>query len=176
VVLVRAAANPMALAAGLRRIVAGVDPGLAVFGLEPLQDTVARSVSRQRFTMVLLGLFAGLALLLAGIGIHGVLSYGVASRSREIGIRMALGERPGSVLRLVLGEALGLAALGVALGLAGAVALTGALEALLFGVTATDPVTFAVTPVFLLVMALVAAYTPARRAIRVDPVAALRAE
>lgn len=176
VVLVRTDGDPMALASPLRRAVAEVDPALAVFGVEPLQNTVARSVSRQRFTMLLLGLFAGVALLLAAIGIHGVLSYGVTQRTREIGIRMALGERPRSVLKLVVGEALALAGLGLMLGLAGAVALTRALEALLFGVTATDPLTFAAVPLFLVCVALLAAYAPARRALRIDPAVALHTD
>jgi len=176
VLLLKSHGDLASLARAARRIVAEVDPEVAVFGVEPLQNTVARSVSRQRFTMLLLGLFAGLALLLAAIGIHGVLSYGVAQRTREIAIRMALGERPRSVRTLVVGEALALGVAGLVAGIAGAYALTRLLTALLFGVTATDPLTFAAVPVVLLLVSLAASYAPARRATRVDPASALKAE
>jgi ABC-type antimicrobial peptide transport system permease subunit len=176
VVLVRSAGDPTALAAAVRRSIAEVDPAVAVFGAEPLRDTLARSVSRERFTMLLLGLFAGAALLLAAAGIHGVLSYGVARRTRELGIRLALGERPGRVLRMVVGEALVMAGAGAAIGLAGALALVRALESLLFGVSAHDALAFAAAPVLLVAVALLAAYAPARRAVRIDPMDALRNE
>jgi putative ABC transport system permease protein len=176
VLLLKTRGDVAALAGAARRVVAEVDPEVAVFGVEPLQDTVARSVSRQRFTMLLLGLFAGLALLLAGVGIHGVLSYGVAQRSREIAIRLALGERPRSIRALIVGEALALGGAGLVTGIAGAYALTRLLTTLLFGVTATDPLTFAAVPLFLLLVSLAASYAPARRATRVDPVSALKAE
>ena len=176
VLLLRGTGDSAALARAARRIVAEADPEVAVFGVEPLQATVARSVSRQRFTMLLLGLFAALALLLAAVGMHGVLGYGVAQRTREIAIRMALGQHPRRVRGLIVGEALALGGAGLVLGLAGALALTRLLESLLFGVTATDARTFAAVPAFLLLVCLAASYSPARRATRIDPAGALKAE
>ncbi|MGE5813179.1 MAG: FtsX-like permease family protein, partial [Acidobacteriota bacterium] len=164
------------IAAAARRAVAEVDPEVAVFGVEPLQNTMTRSISRQRFTMLLLGLFAALALVLAAIGIHGVLTYGLAQRAREIAIRIALGERPAHVKHLVIREAFVLGLTGLGAGLLGAYALTRLLAALLFGLTPTDPLTFAIMPVILLLVALVASYLPARRATRIEPAAALKAE
>jgi putative ABC transport system permease protein len=176
VLLVRARGDVSSLGPAVRRIVAEVDPQIAVFGVEPLQNTLARSISRQRFTMLLLGLFAGLALLLAAIGIHGVLSYGIAQRGREIAIRVALGERPWRITRFVVGEALGLGLAGGMVGLAGAYALTRLLKALLFGLSPTDPLTFAGVPMVLLLVAAAASYAPARRATCVDPAAVLKGE
>jgi putative ABC transport system permease protein len=124
--------------------------------------------------MLVLGLLAGVALLLAAIGIHGVLSYAVEQRRREIGIRMALGAQPGRVLRLIVGQGVGLAVAGAARGRGGAWLLTRAMSTLLFGVTPTDPVTFVVVPAVIAAVALVASYVPARRAMRLDPVTALR--
>ena len=176
VLLLRSAADPATLAQAARRVVAEVDRGVAVFGIEPLQDTVSRSVARQRFTMLLLGLFAALALVLAAVGVHGVLSYGVAQRTREIAIRLALGERPQRVRRLIVGEGLALAATGVAFGLLGALAATRLLQSLLFGITPTDAATFAAVPIVLVIVSLAASYAPARRATSMDPAAALRGE
>lgn len=166
--------GPIARAA--QTVVAEVDSQVAVFGVEPLQNTVARSMSRQRFTMLLLGVFAALALLLAAIGIHGVLSYGLAQRAREIAIRIALGERPRRVQNLVVGEALTLGTMGLIAGLAGAYALTRMLTALLFGVRPIDPLTFATVPVVLLLVAAAASYLPARRVTRIEPGAVLKRE
>jgi putative ABC transport system permease protein len=126
--------------------------------------------------MLLLSIFAGVALALAAIGIFGVISYGVAQRTREIGVRVALGADPASVLRIVVGGALGLAGLGVGIGLLGALAGTRVLSGLLFGVTATDPATYAGVAVLLLGVAALASWLPARAATRVDPAIALRAE
>jgi putative ABC transport system permease protein len=176
VLLVRTAGDPAALANSVRGVIRDQDPALAVFGLEPLEETVSRSFAERRFTMLVLGLLAGVALLLAAIGIHGVLSYTVEQRTREIGIRMALGAQPGRVLRLVVGQGAQLAAAGAALGLTGAWILSRGMASLLFGIRPTDPVTFVAVPVLLAVVALVASYLPARRALRLDPVRALRAE
>ncbi len=153
-----------------------IDPELAVFGVEPLAETLSRSVSTRRFTLLVVGLFALVALALAAIGIHGVLSYGVARRTREIGLRMALGADAAGVVRLVVVEGLALALAGLALGLAGAVALTRVLSGLLFGVSPTDPLTYAAIALFLLLVAAGACCIPAWRAARIDPVAALRSE
>ncbi len=146
VVLLRTSGDPAALASSIRSVIREQDSALAVFGLEPLTETVSRSVSERRFTMLVLGLLAGVALLLAAIGIHGVLSYAVEQRRREIGIRMALGAQPGRVLRLIVGQGVGLAVAGAALGLGGAWLLTRAMNTLLFGVTPTDPLTFVIVP------------------------------
>ena len=174
VLLVRTAGNPATAAAPVRDVIRARDPALAVFGVEPLDRTVSRSVADRRFAMLLVGLFASLALVLAAIGVHGVLSYDVTRRVREIGIRMALGAERGSVLRLIAGRALALAAIGVAVGGAGALALTRTLSTMLFGVTPYDPATFAASAGLLTLVALAAAAAPAWRAARVDPAAALR--
>ena len=174
VLLLRTSGEPESLAAAARRAIRDIDPGLAVFAVEPLDVTVSRSLSERRFTMLLLGAFAILALVLAAIGVHGVLNYRVVARRREIGIRMALGAAPASVLNLVLHDGAVLIVAGLALGLAGAFGLTRLLRSLLFGVTAADPLTFAVVAAFLAVVALAAALAPARRASRVDPLVVLR--
>jgi putative ABC transport system permease protein len=174
--LVRSSGDPSLLVAGVRAAVREQDPALAVFGLEPLVETVSRSIAERRFTMLVLGLLAFVALFLAAIGVHGVLSYTVTQRTREIGIRLALGAPPSGVLRLVVGQGLILALTGTAIGLAAAFALTRSMGTLLFGVTPTDPLTIAVVPLALALVALAASYLPARRATMVDPVRALRAD
>jgi predicted lysophospholipase L1 biosynthesis ABC-type transport system permease subunit len=176
VLLVRTDGDPRALAGVVRAAFREQDRALAVFGLEPLGRAVSRSVSKQRFTMLLVVLFAALALVLAAVGVHGVLSCGVAERRREIGIRMALGADPAGVLRLILVEGLTLALGGLALGAAGALALARLLTNLLFGVTPTDPTSFAAVAVLLLFVSLAATAVPAWRAVRIDPARALRAE
>jgi predicted permease len=176
VLLVRTSGDPKALIASVRGVIREQDPALAVFGLEPFVETVSRSVAERRFTMLVLGLLASVALILAAIGVHGVLSYTVTERAREIGIRMALGAQPSGVLRLVVTQGMMLALTGTAIGLAAAFVLTRSMGTLLFGVTPTDPVTFVAVPLGLTLVALVASYLPARRATRVDPVRALRAD
>jgi putative ABC transport system permease protein len=174
--LLRTTMAPATLAASAQRVIHEVDPGLEVFAVEPLQQTISRSVSQRRFTAFLLGAFAALAAILAAIGVHGLLSYTVAQRRQEIGIRMALGAGRGAVLRLILREGMAIIVAGLIGGLAGALALTRLLRALLFGVSPTDPLTFVVVATVLTAVALVATLLPARRAARVDPLPALRTE
>jgi putative ABC transport system permease protein len=174
--VVRTARDPETVAAALRATVAQVAPGTPVSDVEYMRAVVDRSAARQQFTMLLLSLFAGIAVLLGVVGIYGVMSYTVAQRAREIGVRMALGASPGDAMRMVLREGLTLASGGIVLGLVVAALATRALTGLLYGVTATDPVTFAVVPVALGGVALLASYIPARRATRVDPTTALRAD
>ncbi|HEX2139621.1 MAG TPA: ABC transporter permease [Woeseiaceae bacterium] len=174
VLLVRTSSRPDALAASVRSAIHDVDPELAVFGVEPLRQTIGRSVSGQRFTMLLLGAFAAVAIVLAGIGIHGVLSYIVSRRTAELGIRMALGASRGNVIGLVAGQGARLAAFGLAIGLAVALAATRLLGSLLYGVTATDPATFAAVGFGVFAVAMLATVLPARRATGVAPVDALR--
>ena len=174
--LLRTRMDPATLSTAAERVIHDIDPGLAVFAVEPLDLTISRSVSQRRFTAFLLGSFAALAVILAAIGVHGLLSYNVARRRQEIGIRMALGAGRGAVLGLVLREGLVIITAGLIVGLAGAVALTRLLRALLFGVSPTDPLTFVVVAAVLTVIALVATLLPARRAARVDPLPALRTE
>lgn len=160
----------------VREAVRGIDPELALFGVEPLEVTISGTLAERRFTMLVLAAFALAALTLAAIGVYGVLSYAVAQRTREIGIRVALGADLARVRRLVLSDGGRLAAVGVALGLAGALALGRVMRSLLYGIGATDPATFAGVAALLGVVALVACWLPARRAAQVDPVEALRAD
>ncbi|HYR85170.1 MAG TPA: ABC transporter permease [Terriglobia bacterium] len=176
VLLIRTNGDPATYAAQAREIIKELDPGLAVFGVESLERTVSRSVSRPRFTMLLLGVFAAVALLLAAVGVYGVLSCGVVQRTREMGIRMALGANPRQLMRLILNDACLLVFLGVALGLTGAFVLTRRLTTLLFGVSPTDPATFLGVAAVLGAVGLIAGYVPARRATRVHPAISLRAE
>ena len=176
VLLVRSSGNPTILASAVRAAIHGVDPQLAVFGVEPLQDTVGRSVSRQRFTMLLLGAFAGVAIVLAAVGVHGVLSYLVSRRTSEMGIRMALGASRGNVIALVARQGATLAALGLAIGLVLALVSSRLLGSLLYGVTPTDPATFAAVAITVFTVAMLATVLPARRATGIAPVEALRQE
>ncbi len=160
----------------LRRVVAELDPQLPLFGVEPLRDTLSLSLAQQRFMMLVLLVFAGVAVALSAIGIHGVLSYTVAQRTREIGVRLALGANPAGVRSLILREGVTLGIAGVALGVAGALALAGVLSSLLFGISARDPLTFAAVALALGAITVVASWLPARRASRMDPSSALRAE
>jgi putative ABC transport system permease protein len=173
---VRADGDPAALAAALRREIHGLDPDQPIAEVVGMQERVRRALDEPRFYSLLLGVFAGAALFLAALGIYGVVSIGVAQRTREIGIRTALGASRRDVLRLVLREGLRLSLLGVAGGVLAAIALTRVLAGLLHEVSATDPLVFALVPVLLTAAALLACYLPARRAARVDPTVALRAE
>jgi putative ABC transport system permease protein len=175
-VMVRATGPTEPLMRSLRTIVPAVSPALTAGNLRPMTDVIAQSVAEPRFHMVLVSSFALLALLLSAIGIYGVLAYSVAQRTHEIGVRMALGAAGRDVMRLVIGEGLTLAVAGVALGLAGAAALMRLMTGLLFGVTARDPLTFVAGAAVLLGVAALACYVPARRATRVEPITALRAD
>lgn len=174
--VVRTAADPVSLAPALRGAVAALDKTLAVSNLRTMQEWTAQSIGSERFTLLLFGLFAGLAVLLAAAGIYGVMSYSVAQRTHEMGIRMALGAQARDVLKLVLREGMTLALFGAAIGIAAALALTRLMEQLLFGVKATDPLTFTAVAGLLGFIAFLACYLPARRATKVDPMIALRYE
>ena len=174
--LVRINGDPAAAAASLRGAIREIDPGLAVFGIEPLEDTLSASIGTERFVAFLLTLFAGLALVLSAIGIHGVLAYAVAQRSREIGIRLALGASARSVRSLVVSEAAMLTACGLGAGLLTAVAFARSLEKLLFGVVPTDALTLVTVVLVLGAVATLSAWMPMRRALRVDPLLVLRRE
>jgi putative ABC transport system permease protein len=175
-VVLRTAGDPLALAGPARREIAALDRDLALANLRTLEQVVSDSVGQRRFTMLLLVLFGGVALALAMIGIYGVTAYGVAQRSREMGIRLALGAAPGAVRRLVVRQAMGLALVGVAVGVGLALIGARALRSQLYGVHSTDPVTYIGLSALLILVALLATYLPARRATRVDPLVILRAE
>ena len=172
----RASIEPEPLIAALRREVGALDQNLPVHSIKPLADHLTATLTPQRLLAHLITGFGVLALLLAGVGLYGLLAYTVAQRTPELGIRMALGAHPGAVLRLVVAQGMRLAALGVGLGLAAAFGLTRLLKGLLFGVSALDPLTFAVVALLLIVVALLACYIPARRSAKTDPLAALRCE
>jgi putative ABC transport system permease protein len=174
--LVRPKGEPQMVTAALKQAVATIDKDLGVAGLTTLDVTVADAMAERRLLMTLLGVFAGLALLMASIGIYGVIAYSVSRRTHEIGIRMALGAEGRDVLRLVVWQGLKLTLLGVAVGLLASFALTQLMEKLLFEIKPTDPWTFVVLPVLLIVVALLAIYFPARRATRINPMVALRHE
>ncbi|HVR29082.1 MAG TPA: FtsX-like permease family protein, partial [Thermoanaerobaculia bacterium] len=174
--LVRSRLEPGALAQAIRDQVRALDPTLPVASLRTMEDVVRGSIARPRFLALLLSIFAGAALFLAAIGIYGVLSYSVAERGQELGIRMALGADPGRILRLVLSQGMLLSLTGVGLGVAGSLALARLLESLFFGVAPTDPATYAGVVALLSTVALAACLLPAARAARVDPLTVLRCE
>ncbi|MGB8541014.1 MAG: ABC transporter permease [Candidatus Acidiferrales bacterium] len=174
--ILRSAVDPASLTSSVRDAVAAIDKDQPVFNVITMHQLVADSVSTPHLTLVLLGLFSGLALVLAAIGIYGVISYSVQQRTHEIGIRMALGAQRSNVLRLVVGQGVKLAAVGVVIGVGAALALMRLMSSLLFGVSANDPLTFAAAALVLLFVAVAACYIPARRAISVDPMNALRYE
>jgi putative ABC transport system permease protein len=175
-VLVRTLGDPTALVPALRRVVLTIDPNQPITSIKTMENIVADSIAQPRLSMMLMGLFGMLALVLATGGIYGLLSYSVTQRTQEMGIRMALGARMTDVMTLILKQGMTLVVLGEVLGLFGAFALTRLLKALLFGVAPTDAPTFIVVSIVLTVVALLACYVPARRATKVDPLVALRYE
>ncbi|MBA2502807.1 MAG: ABC transporter permease [Pyrinomonadaceae bacterium] len=174
--IIRTAIDPLTLAAAVRREVQAVDRNQPVYNINTMEQTLAQSLATQRLSMTLLTFFAGVALLLAAIGIYGVLSYAVTQRTHEIGLRMALGAQRKDVLKLVVGQGMMLVVVGIIIGLVASFILMRLMASLLYGVSATDPVTFASVALLLAVVALLACYIPARRAMRVDPMIALRYE
>jgi putative ABC transport system permease protein len=174
--VVRGSGDPAALAAGLRRAVRAVDPELPVYSLRTLDELVADRTAQRRLAVLLISVFAAIALLLAAVGIYGVMSYAVTQRTQEIGIRMALGAEREHIVGMVLRSGARMAVGGVVIGLLAAFGLARLITALLFETSAADPPTFSVVPLLLMAVALVACYLPARRATRVDPIQALRYE
>jgi putative ABC transport system permease protein len=175
-IVTRTTPAPSSLTPALRGVVAEMDRNLAVSGVSSMEEIMSQSIGQERFTLLLLGVFAALALLLSMAGIYGVMSYAVAQRTREIGVRMALGAESGGVLRLVIGQGMRLALIGVGIGLLASLALSRLMKTMLYGVSAADPLTFLLVGALLALVALVACYVPARRASQVDPMVALRCE
>ncbi len=174
--VVRSAATPAQLISAVRGQIRELDPNLPLFTVRTLEEVIALNLARQRFAVALLGAFAVIGLLLAAVGVYSVMAYSVSLRTREMGVRMALGAQSGDVLRMVLREGLKLTAIGVAIGLLVALALTQLMKNLLYGVGAADPLTFTGVPLLPTVVAMIACWLPARRAAKTDPMAALRSE
>ena len=174
--VIRTSVEPQSLAAAAQETVRSLDRNLPVSGVATMEQVIADTLWQPRFNLQLIGIFAALAMTLAAIGLYGVMSYSVAQRTREVGLRMALGAQRGDVMKLVMGQGMKLALAGVASGLLASVALTRLMERLLFEVSATDFSTFALIAVLLTIVALLACWIPARRATKVDPMIALRCE
>jgi predicted permease len=175
-IVTRTKSDPGAIAGSLRAALTSMDKSLPVYALKPMEEYLHDSLARRRFNVVLLSAFSGIALVLAAIGIYGVISYGVGQRTREMGIRMALGAQSRDVLKLVVRQAMTLTLGGVVIGLLASFALTRLLKSLLFSVSVTDPLTFGVIALLLTLIALLACLIPAVRATKVDPLVALRYE
>jgi putative ABC transport system permease protein len=175
-VVARTGGDPYALVPRIREIVRAHDAAVPLSNVRTIERIVMDAFSQPRFTMLLLAIFAGLALVLAALGIYGVIAYGVAQRAQEIGIRMALGATAGDVLRLVVGGGLTLAVIGIAAGVGGALALSRLMASLVYGVDTLDPLTFAAVPVLLVGVALLASLLPALKAAAVQPGSALKSE
>jgi len=174
--VVRSAATPAALVAAVRAKIAEVDPTLPISGVLSMDNVIASSVAQPRLIMQLVGAFAAFALLLAAIGMYGVMAYSVSQRKQEIGIRMSLGAGRREILQPIVRQGMTLALAGVIIGVVASLALTRLLTGLLFGVRATDPSIFAAAAAVLVMCAFLACYVPARRATRVDPISVLRSE
>jgi len=175
-VVVRTESSPTSLVPAIRNEVLAMDRDQPISDAVSMEELLGSSVSKSRFSALLLSIFAGLALVLASVGIYGVMSYSVTQRSHEIGIRMALGAQRRDVVRMVVVHGMLLSLAGIAVGLVGSFALTRVLGGLLYGVSSTDPVTFAAISATLVLVALAACFIPARRASRVDPMVSLRYE
>jgi len=175
-VIVRTAADAATVLQAVEQVVHGLDRDLAIYKVQTMDDLLDASIARQRMSVIIFITFAGVALVLAAVGLYGVVAQGVTERTHEIGIRLALGARRGHVLALIVGQGLAMALAGTVAGLAGAAGLSRTIQGLLFGVKATDPATFAAVPIALLAVAALACWLPARRAARLDPTKALRAE
>jgi putative ABC transport system permease protein len=173
-IVARADGDPSQLAPIARQTVRELDPGLPAFAIAPLADIVSESLSQRRFSMLLLALFAAVAVFLAAIGLYGVVGYSVSQRTQEIGVRMAIGAERKHVLGMVVGGGMKLALVGVVLGLGAALGLSKLLRTLLFQIEPIDTASYALTAAALLAIALLACYVPARRATHVDPIVALR--
>jgi putative ABC transport system permease protein len=174
--IVRADGDPMTLLPALRTQVLALDPELPIYKAKRMEEYVAASIAQRRFTSLLCTIFAGAGLLLAIVGLFGVMSYSVAQRTHEIGVRVAVGAEKTDILQLILKEGMFITSLGIGVGLVGTLALSSILKSQLYGVTATDPFTFLGVVFALAFGALLACYIPARRATRVDPMVALRYE
>jgi putative ABC transport system permease protein len=175
-VVARTSSDPLALVSDVRNQVLALDKDQPVTSVRTMEQIISTSIARRRFSALLFGVFAAAALILAAVGIYGVMSYAVTQRTHEIGVRVAVGARPADVLKMVVRQGMTLAIIGVVIGVAASIGLTRLMEKLLFGVSATDPATFAIIAVSLAVVALAACYIPARRATTVDPLVALRHE
>ncbi len=174
--LVRAQDNPMSMVSAVRSEVRRLDREPLIYNIRTMDEVLGGVLNQRRFTMYLLSIFAAVALTLAAVGLYGVVSYAISQRMNEIGIRMALGAQPGDVLRLVVGQGLGLALAGIFIGLGGALALMQLMKPLLFGVSVTDPLTITLVALLLVLITLLACWIPARRAMKVDPMIVLRCE
>jgi putative ABC transport system permease protein len=175
-ILVRTETPPLELAAAVRRVVRSIDPTVPYFEISTVEQALAEQDRTRRFQTELVGVFAVTALLLAGLGLYGLMSYLIEQRTKEIGIRVALGAQTAEIWRLVIGQGMAVALIGMLVGLGAALAVTQLIKSLLFGVSATDPVTFAIVAALLAMVALLACYLPARRATKADPITALRTE
>jgi ABC-type antimicrobial peptide transport system permease subunit len=174
--VVRTSGNPDAFMPAIRKASTDFDSKQVIYDFRPMEIIVSDSIATQRFTMTVLGVFSGLALVLSAIGIYGVISYLAGQRTHEIGVRVALGAQPKDIFSMVLSEGMKVALLGVAIGIVASLALTRLMTKMIFGVRAADPITFAGVTILLTLVAAAACYIPARRAMRVDPLVALRYE
>ncbi|MCH7572895.1 MAG: FtsX-like permease family protein, partial [Planctomycetes bacterium] len=175
-VLVAVDLPPSEMMGALREAVWSLDAQLPILSMTTMRELFSERIAQPRFTMLLMALFGVIALCLAIVGVYGLISYSVSQRTREIGLRMALGANPGSVLRQVIGRSLGLTLTGIVIGIIAALILTRLLSQMLYDLTPTDPLTFITVPALLLLVAVAAAYVPARRASRIDPMTALRCD